>query len=242
METISGRKPTARSTIKVVKSHFGNLILCVLCSARRGPWLRRAAKCPIERKIYLSSSPFFFYWLSSKQEFAWRRWLLIYFHSCHPIILRRPHISGRNFNTRTRLGRDFFNNNLMTLCVWKCIYSTWRVERRRRSIRNRITLVCAFSPFASSIKCNRTTILDANGELLQYLHTFGAQLCAANDNILCVISSCKHESRTSETYDAAALAGAEILIKCTSFDRYVRQQLESWTSLRAGDIAFECWM
>lgn len=116
-----------------VAAHFCSCLLCFREMRKRRRYhetwyywtvfgARSQRKFPIERKIYLSSSPFFidsFLTNVCNQK-------LIYLQSCHPIIFLITTNVRLSLRTLEQHGGRLFNNNLMTLCVWKCICSTWR--------------------------------------------------------------------------------------------------------------------
>lgn len=80
---------------------------------------KKRRKTSIEQDIFIIIA--YLYWLFPQQMFCNQK--LIYLQSCHPIIF---FVESHNNNVEYLKWREiFFNNNLMTLCVWKCIYSTW---------------------------------------------------------------------------------------------------------------------
>lgn len=141
--------------------------------------LRQKGKLQLSSRLYICHYRLSFYWLFPLQMFAIKSWFI--YIRCHPITFLS--LTLQYLATKTQKG-GFFNNNLMTLCVRKCIYSTWRgiTLRISRSLDHNGNLFCAklspgyLTPLSLSIVfafcANKTKpqpgkdFHDANGELL----------------------------------------------------------------------------
>lgn len=159
---------------------------------------KQKRKTSIEQDIFIIIA--YLYWLFPQQMFCNQK--LIYLQSCHPIIF---FVESHNNNVEYLKWREiFFNNNLMTLCVWKCIYSTWhtlfchfffaKTHSRIRlpfqfhsSLRRKQIHLLSPSPLFIFLRCinkvkpqQNENFHDANGELLQHLLHFGLPVGCLN--------------------------------------------------------------